>query len=111
MKKNRNESLRHLYTEKNICAEDILQNLIECGIITETDATKSIMDRKRKEIIETHKQEHTIWEKNGKWMDSDLLMVAKDDQFGRQLQDMNLLTRKRASRNRTRTAQGNDGKS
>ena len=31
-------------------------------------------------------------------MDSDLLMVAKDDQFGRQLQDMNLLTRKRASR-------------
>ena len=44
-------------------------------------------------------------------MDSDLLMVAKDDQFGRQLQDMDLLTRKRASRNRTRTVQGNDGKS
>ena len=60
--------MRHLYTEKNICAEGILQNLIECGIITETDATKSIMDRKRKEIIETHKQEHTIWEKNGKWI-------------------------------------------
>ena len=31
-------------------------------------------------------------------MDSDLLLVAKDDLFGRQLQDMNLLTRKRASR-------------
>ena len=40
-------------------------------------------------------------------MDSDLLMVAKDDQFGRQLQDMNLLTRKRASRSRTRTAKEN----
>ena len=37
-------------------------------------------------------------------MDSDLLMIAKDDQFGRQLQDMNLLTRKRASRSRARTA-------
>ena len=44
-------------------------------------------------------------------MDSDLLMVAKDDQFGRQLQDMNLLTRKRASRSRTRTAKENGGKS
>ena len=37
-------------------------------------------------------------------MDSDLLLVAKDDLFGRQLQDMNLLTRKRASRSRARTA-------
>ena len=44
-------------------------------------------------------------------MDSDLLIVAKDDQFGRQLQDMNLLTRKRASRSRTRTAKENGGKS
>ena len=39
-------------------------------------------------------------------MDSDLLLVAKDDLFGRQLQDMNLLTRKRASRRRTRPADG-----
>ena len=51
-------------------------------------------------------------------MDSDLLLVAKDDLFGRQLQDMNLLTRKRASRSRartvsagsSRTAHGNGGK-
>jgi transcriptional regulator with XRE-family HTH domain len=43
-------------------------------------------------------------------MDSDLLLVAKDDLFGRQLQDMNLLTRKRASRRRTRPADGNGGK-
>ena len=43
-------------------------------------------------------------------MDSDLLLVAKDDLFGRQLQDMNLLTRKRASRSRTRPADGNGGK-
>jgi hypothetical protein len=42
-------------------------------------------------------------------MDSDLLMVAKDDQFGRQLQDMNLLTRKRASRSRVRTTLGKGG--
>ena len=44
-------------------------------------------------------------------MDSELLMIAKDDQFGRQLQDMNLLTRKRASRSLTRTAKENGGKS
>ena len=31
-------------------------------------------------------------------MDSDLLLVAKDDTLGRQLQDRELLTRKRASR-------------
>lgn len=42
-------------------------------------------------------------------MDSDLLMVAKDDQFGRQLQDMNLLTRKRASRSRASTTQRRGG--
>lgn len=42
-------------------------------------------------------------------MDSDLLMVAKDDQFGRQLQDMNLLTRKRASRSRASTTLGKGG--
>ncbi len=29
-------------------------------------------------------------------MDKDLLLVAKDDELGRQLQDMGLLTRKRA---------------
>ncbi len=32
-------------------------------------------------------------------MDQDLLLVAKDDRLGRQLQDLNLLTRKRASKN------------
>ncbi len=31
-------------------------------------------------------------------MDKDLLLIAKDDRLGRQLQDMGLLTRKRASR-------------
>lgn len=30
-------------------------------------------------------------------MDEDLLLVAKDDALGRKLQDLNLLTRKRAS--------------
>ena len=30
-------------------------------------------------------------------MDKDLLLVAKDDEMGRKLQDMNLMTRKRAS--------------
>lgn len=29
-------------------------------------------------------------------LDQDLLLVAKDDEFGRQLQDLNLITRKRA---------------
>ena len=31
-------------------------------------------------------------------LDNDLLTVAKDDEFGRQMQDLNLLSRKRASR-------------
>lgn len=31
-------------------------------------------------------------------MDKDLLLVAKDDELGRKLQDMNLMTRKRAAR-------------
>lgn len=31
-------------------------------------------------------------------MDKDLALVAKDDEMGRQMQDLNLLTRKRASR-------------
>ncbi len=31
-------------------------------------------------------------------MDKDLLLIAKDDELGRHLQDMNLMTRKRASR-------------
>ena len=31
-------------------------------------------------------------------MDKDLLLVAKDDALGRQMQDLNLLTRKRATR-------------
>ena len=31
-------------------------------------------------------------------MDKDLLLVAKDDEMGRRMQDLNLLTRKRASR-------------
>ena len=31
-------------------------------------------------------------------MDKDLLLVARDDEFGRQLQDLNLMTRKRAGR-------------
>ena len=31
-------------------------------------------------------------------MDRDLLLIAKDDELGRHLQDMNLLTRKRASK-------------
>lgn len=31
-------------------------------------------------------------------MDEDLLLVAKDDKIGRQLQDLDLITKKRASR-------------
>ncbi len=31
-------------------------------------------------------------------MDKDLLLVAKDDEFGRQMQDLSLMTRKRATR-------------
>lgn len=31
-------------------------------------------------------------------MDRDLLLIAKDDEFGRKLQDLGLLTRKRAPR-------------
>lgn len=31
-------------------------------------------------------------------MDKDLALVAKDDEMGRQMQDLNLITRKRASR-------------
>lgn len=31
-------------------------------------------------------------------MDTDLLFIAKDDELGRQMQDLNLLTGKRASR-------------
>lgn len=34
------------------------------------------------------------------YMDKDLLLIAKDDQLGRQLQDLNILTSKRASRKR-----------
>ncbi len=33
-------------------------------------------------------------------MDKDLLLVAKDDEFGRKLQDLGLVTRKRAPKNR-----------
>lgn len=33
-------------------------------------------------------------------MDKDLEFIAKDDEFGRRLQDLNLPTRKRAKRNR-----------
>lgn len=31
-------------------------------------------------------------------LDEDLLLIAKDDKLGRQIQDLNLITRKRASR-------------
>ena len=31
-------------------------------------------------------------------MDGDLRLIAKDDEMGRQMQDLNLITRKRASR-------------
>lgn len=31
-------------------------------------------------------------------MDKDLVLVAKDDEMGRQMQDLNLVTRKRATR-------------
>ena len=34
-------------------------------------------------------------------MDTDLLLVAKDDAMGRKLQDLNLLTRKRATKRGT----------
>ncbi|MDO4962268.1 MAG: helix-turn-helix transcriptional regulator [Eubacteriales bacterium] len=34
-------------------------------------------------------------------MDRDLLLVAKDDEMGRRLQDLKLITRKRATRRRT----------
>lgn len=34
-------------------------------------------------------------------MDQDLLLIAKDDEMGRKLQDLNLITRKRASRKET----------
>lgn len=33
-------------------------------------------------------------------MDKDLLLVAKDDEFGRKLQDLGLVTRKRAPKDR-----------
>lgn len=32
------------------------------------------------------------------YMDKDLTLVAKDDEMGRKMQDLNLMTRKRASR-------------
>ena len=35
---------------------------------------------------------------NWEGKDKDLLLVAKDDEMGRQLQDLNLITRKRAPR-------------
>ena len=35
-------------------------------------------------------------------MDKDLLLVAKDDEMGRQLQDLNLMTRRRAPRRKSR---------
>lgn len=31
-------------------------------------------------------------------MDEDMLLIAKDDEMGRQMQDLNLMTRKRATR-------------
>lgn len=42
-------------------------------------------------------------------MDSDLLLTEKDDLLGRQLQDMDLLIRKKAS-GKARISQGNGGK-
>lgn len=34
-------------------------------------------------------------------MDKDMLLVAKDDEMGRQMQDLNLMTRKRATRRKS----------
>ena len=35
----------------------------------------------------------TLWK-----MDKDMLLIAKDDEMGRRMQDLNLITRKRATR-------------
>ena len=43
-------------------------------------------------------------------MDTDLLLIAKDDELGRQLQDMTLITRRRASRSRSRKSDQGGGK-
>ena len=39
-------------------------------------------------------------------MDKDLLLVAKDDEFGRKLQDLSLIVRKRAPKRKKDTADG-----
>lgn len=39
-------------------------------------------------------------------MDTDLLLIAKDDELGRQMQDLNLLTGKRASRRKNDISRG-----
>ena len=36
-------------------------------------------------------------------MDQDLLLIAKDDELGRKLQDLELITRKRAPKERRRS--------
>ena len=66
MKNCKEQSLQHLYADNS--AEDILKSLIECGTITEADTIQIIMDKKRKEIIEAHKKNHSIWEWRGKWI-------------------------------------------
>ena len=50
-----------------INAEEILQSLIECGKLDSAEISNIEMNKKRKEIIEKHKECHSIWEWRGKW--------------------------------------------
>lgn len=68
------------------------------SIVNDNEAFSEIIDELYDEMSKTDADAAVLHALNG--MDKDLLLVAKDDEFGRKLQDLGLVTRKRAPKDR-----------